>query len=47
MRGWLSEAMATEMYATNLIAIQAINMPININLPAKKTCLIATCIKAK
>ena len=36
LRGWMGEAMATEMAASNLIATQAINTPDSIDFPAEK-----------
>jgi hypothetical protein len=37
LRGWMGEAMATEMAATNLIASQSINTPANADLEAKNS----------
>jgi hypothetical protein len=37
LRGWMGEAMATEMAAINLIATQAMNTPTNIDLPTEKS----------
>jgi hypothetical protein len=35
LRGWMGEAMATEMSAINLIAVQAINTPANADFPVE------------
>ena len=37
LRGWMGEAMATEMAAINLIATKAINTPATTNLEAKNS----------
>ncbi len=37
LRGWMGEAMATEMAATNLIASQAINTPANVDFEAENS----------
>jgi hypothetical protein len=37
LRGWMGEAMATEMAAINLIATQAINTPTNADLEAENS----------
>ena len=36
LRGWMSEAMATEMSAMNIVAVKAINTPAIIDLPTEK-----------
>jgi hypothetical protein len=36
LRGWMGEAMATEMAAMNLVASLAINTPTSIDLPIEK-----------
>jgi hypothetical protein len=37
LRGWMGEAMATEMATMNLVAIQAINTPATADLPASNS----------
>ena len=37
LRGWMGEAMATEMATTNLIATQATNTPANAHLEAENS----------
>jgi cytochrome c553 len=37
LRGWMGEAMATEMAAINFIAIQIINTPASVDLPTGKS----------
>ena len=37
LRGWMGEAMATEMAAINLIAIQAANTPVSVDLTSIKS----------
>jgi hypothetical protein len=37
LRGWMGEAMATEMAAINMIAIQATNTPTNANLASENS----------
>jgi hypothetical protein len=37
LRGWMGEAMATEMAAIDLIAVQAMNTPANIDLTTEKS----------
>jgi cytochrome c553 len=37
LRGWMGEAMATEMAAINFIAIQKINTPASVDLPTGKS----------
>lgn len=36
LRGWMGEAMATEMATINFIAIQAMNTPANVDFSAEK-----------
>ena len=36
LRGWMGEAMATEMAAMNIVAIEAMNTPAGIDLPIEK-----------
>ena len=47
LRGWMGEAMATEMAAINIIAIQSMNTPDNINLPIEKSMSDCDMHKAK
>ena len=45
LRGWMGEAMATEMATMNIVAVQATNTLATVIYPLKMACQTATCTK--